>query len=574
MSNYFTHQEISELHNESLQYFDEAWKRGRRNERYKQGIHWTEEELRTIKNANRHPYSISLMNHKLNNIISTQRQSRNSIKVTASDEYALHAEIASEILKQKERNEYLQQIESDVFDSGLSVCYGVVEVVPNIVGGEIKAGLRKRDYADVIWDSSARDYNLDDALFVAIGETYRRSDFERKYGRVSASYDPIFAHSFYRDDNGSGLRGGSETIRVVNHYMKTSSSEFLLLFNDYENYSNLKEGVFGGKFKSNKDAYLKLRELQLPYLFRDKELPLHEIIPTDCQTVTKYILTGNEIIDIIDLPLTRLPIAVYRPFHFENKFWSLADLLTEPQVFLDRIFMQIDYSFGRDVKNVYQGNLHALAESETPETALKKAEKTGGIIWTRTGEEVFRPLKMSGVNPQYFQIASIMQGFIEDLAGGRSFHGLADYSNESGKAILAKQKQGMLAAGLVLDNLKRWKCSLGEKLLEAVLAYEGDDAVTGAAKQINVEADLGSSLPSAEDLQTMDYEIVVSEAPLSSDEKAEKLDQLLTLNNVFPGSVPIDVILNYMNLESGDKDKILNNQKNIEQTKVGGINGN
>ncbi len=234
--------------------------------------------------------------------------------------------------------------------------------------------------------------------------------------------------------------------------------------------------------------------------------------------------------------------------------------------------MQIDYSFGRDVKNVYQGNVHALAESETPETALRKAEKTGGIIWTRTGEEVFRPLKVSGVNPQYFQIASIMQGFIEDLAGGRSFHGLADYSNESGKAILAKQKQGLLAAGLVLDNLKRWKCSLGEKLLEAVLIYEGDDAVAAATRQIMGEVVLGDNLPSAESILMMDHEIVVTEAPLSSDEKSEKLEQLVSLNNIYPGSVPIEVVLNYVNLETGDKDKIIKNYNN-SNTITGGNNG-
>lgn len=73
---------------------------------------------------------------------------------------------------------------------------------------------------------------------------------------------------------------------------------------------------------------------------------------------------------------------------------------------------------------------------------------------------------------------------------------------------------------------------------------------------------MGDTLPSAEDIKLMDYEIVVSEAPLSSDEKAEKLDQLISLNNVYPGSVPIDVVLNYMNLEQGDKEKIINNYGN------------
>lgn len=572
MGSYYTHKEITELHNESLASFDKIWDRGKRNERYKQGIHWTDEELRAIKAANRHPYSISLMNHKLNNIISTQRQTRTSLKVTASEENEFESTIATEILKRKERTEDLQQVESDLFDAGLSVCFGAAEVMPSIKNGEIKVTVKKRDYLDIFWDSSARDYNLEDALFIAVGENFRREDVERKYGRISSSYDPVFNHSFYREENGGGFRAGGDVVRLINHFTKVEVPEYLLLFNDYQNHFTLRSGVYAGKFETRAAAEKELRRLHLPYLENNLDVPVHEILPVTSERVTKYILTGGEIIDVIDLPLSSIPITVYRPFHFENKFWSLADLLSEPQIFLDRVFMQIDYSFGRDVKNVYQGNVHALAESETPETALRKAEKTGGIIWTRTGEEVFRPLKVSGVNPQYFQIASIMQGFIEDLAGGRSFHGLADYSNESGKAILAKQKQGLLAAGLVLDNLKRWKCSMGEKLLEAVLIYEGDDAVAAASRQITGEVGLGSNLPSAEAILMLDHEIVVTDAPLSSDEKSEKLEQLISLNNIYPGSVPIDVVLNYMNLETGDKDLIIKNYNNTN-TITGGNNG-
>lgn len=565
MGNYLTHTEITELHLESLPLFEEAWKRGRRNERYKQGSHWTREELDVIREQARHPYSISLMNHKINNILSTQRQSRTSVMVSAPEEYGTHAAIATEILRNKERTGDLPRLESDIFDSGLSVCYGVAEVLPEAPGGEVKATVRSRDYLDVFWDSSARDYHLNDALFIAVGETFQRESVERKYGKVSSYGHPLFTHSFYRDENGSSLRGGKETVRLINHYTKSRVKEYLLLFNDHRGLAGLPNGVYAGKFPTHHEAEKAVRELNVIYLQRDIEVPLNEIIPVEGERITKYILTGGEIVDVIELPLATMPVAVYRPFQFGNRFWSLADLLVEPQIFLDRVFMQIDYSLGRDVKNVYQGNLHALADSETPDTALRKAERTGGIIWTRTGEEVFRPLKVSGVNPQYFQLAAVMQGFIEDLAGGRSFHGMSEYSNESGKAILAKQKQGMLAAGLVLDNLRRWKCSLGEKLLEATLQYEGEEAVKAAARRVKPETGNGGGLPSAEEILMMDREIVVTEAPLSSDEKAEKLEQLISLNGIYPGSVPLEVVLNYMNLDKAEREDIINNYNRQEQ---------
>lgn len=565
MGNYLTHAEITELHLEALPIFEEAWKRGRRNERYKQGNHWTPEELGSIREQSRHPYSISLMNHKINNILSTQRQSRTSVMVTAQDEYGTHAAIATAILKNKERTEDIPRLESDIFDSGLSVCYGVAEVMPLAPGGEVKATVKSRDYLDVFWDSGARDYNLNDALFIAVGETFQRESVERKYGKISSYGHPLFTNSFYRDENSTSLRGGKDTVRLINHFARATVREYILLFNDHRNLASLHNGVYAGKFRTRHEAEKAVRELNSLYLERDLEVPMSEIVPVEGERITKYIITGGEIVDIIELPLTTMPVAIYRPFQFGNRFWSLADLLVEPQIFLDRVFMQIDYSLGRDVKNVYQGNVHALAESETPETALRKAERTGGIIWTRTGEEVFRPLKVSGVNPQYFQLAAVMQGFIEDLAGGRSFHGMSEYSNESGKAILAKQKQGMLAAGLVLDNLRRWKCSLGEKLLEATLQYEGEEAVATAARQVKGEAGDGGGLPSAEEIIMMDREIVVTEAPLGSDEKADKLEQLISINNIYPGSVPLEVVLNYLNLERAEREEIITNYYKQEQ---------
>ncbi|MBK7865914.1 MAG: hypothetical protein IPJ75_02335 [Ignavibacteriales bacterium] len=105
-----------------------------------------------------------------------------------------------------------------------------------------------------------------------------------------------------------------------------------------------------------------------------------------------------------------------------------------------------------------------------------------------------------------------------------------------------------------------------------MLIYEGDDAVKAASRQVTGEVVLGDNLPSAESIMMLDHEIVVTDAPLSSDEKSEKLEQLISLNNIYPGSVPIDVVLNYMNLETGDKDKIIKNFNNTNQT-TGGNNG-
>ena len=98
----------------------------------------------------------------------------------------------------------------------------------------------------------------------------------------------------------------------------------------------------------------------------------------------------------------------------------------------------------------------------TFEKAKAIIEQTGGVVPANSSEAIMQAVKSQGLNPQWLQIASIMQGLMEDFAGGRSFSGLGDESGESGRAINLKKQQGALVAFLMLDNLARWKQAMGE----------------------------------------------------------------------------------------------------------------
>ena len=128
-------------------------------------------------------------------------------------------------------------------------------------------------------------------------------------------------------------------------------------------------------------------------------------------------------------------------------------------------------------------NVNALAESETPESAIRKAGKTGGVIQTNTNELAIQAVPSKGINPQWIQIVTIMQSFIEDFAGGRSFQALGEGAAESGRAINLKKQQGALVAALMLDNLSRWKQSIGELALWMISEFDT------AERQMKIQGD-------------------------------------------------------------------------------------
>jgi hypothetical protein len=253
--------------------------------------------------------------------------------------------------------------------------------------------------------------------------------------------------------------------------------------------------------------------------------------------------------------LPSFPIKIFKCFHFEDDFWSFMDMLKSPQIFMDRLFSQMDYTFGTDIKNVYQLNVNALAEGVTPEQATTIIKKTGGVVPTQSNEPAIQAIQSKGINPQWMQVAQIMQQFVEDFAGGRSFQGLSEGSGESGKAINLKKQQGTLVAFLMLDNLSRWKKSMGELALwmikefdtaERQIKIQGDELSpemlellqnNGIFSPSSINQDQGfvsvnqGGIPFLKDAE---FELVVSEASLTSSEKEFKFFSMLEAGRSMP----------------------------------------
>ena len=551
--------EIHEMHAEAIPHFRERLTTASRNERYKKGEHWTTEEAEILSSQNRQPYAIPLLSNKINTVLAMQRQNRTSFKVVATSDPddELKAEAATILLSQKEKEAGLKYLESEVFDAGISINFGAAEICTE--GGKVT--IRTINHKNLIWDPFARDYLLNDARFMAKVKYLHRHQIESQYGKLpSSDYASLFGEYIHGRLPGVD---GSQIMPIMTHYQRTSKEQYAILMH----------GVCTGVFHTKQDA-----EQEMAHRIQAGEIEHSSIrvIPTSREVIERYLLTGNEVLEYESIPFDTYPICVYRSFHFGTSHWTLADLLYHPQLFLDRIIMQIDHSFGRDVKNVFQGNIHTLAEGETPETAKMKAEQTGGIIWTRSNDEVFRPLRQSGVNPQYMQMAGIMQSYLEDLSGGRSFHGLHDAAGESGKAILAKQQQGQMVASLFLDNLNRWKRELGKRLFERIIHHESDtctvkvlgDDLTDHVRNAMQEQMLyipsrfhpGSGyvkIPNLKEyFRDASLELLVTEAPMNESLRAEKFDRLLELHKAFPGSVPLPLFLEYLDTDYTVREQI------------------
>ncbi len=538
--------DLEYLHDQGIQYFTEKWESGVENERFQKGKHWDESQEQKIRSQDRQPYSMAAMATKLNIIKSTQKQARTQFRVESrvdpNDEYkAIFGTLA---LRDVERNSNFKFLESEVFDSGLAIKYGAAEAYVDYSKLEPRILLKKLSYRDVVWDINSIDFDpWEDGLFIAKREAMYRYQLANEYGDIVneiAENEGNFgrpSESYYISKNPDG-KAEFDILYKFTHYQKVIRTYYHVIFPDTMKLLGLENQIVG-KYKDKKEAEKKLRELNAVYLANGLDME-GSIEDKDEEAVDKYVFADSRILEYEETDLPSAPIKIFKCFHFEDDFWSFMDMLKSPQMFMDRLFSQIDYTFGTDIKNVYQLNVNALAENETPESASRKAQQTGGVIRTNSNEEILRAVQSKGINPQWMEVATIMQQFIEDFAGGRSFQGLSEGSGESGKAINLKKQQGTLVAALMLDNLTRWKKALGEIALYLIQTYdtfERQIKVQGAEltpemiqalgqyytpSQISPDSGYVTMNKGIPFLKDADFELTITEAALTETERDAK----------------------------------------------------
>jgi hypothetical protein len=456
--------------------FLKDWEDGSQNERMWLGKNISEEDERDIVSQGRQPLSIPVMRTKLTNVCGEQRKRRTSFKIEASvdpnDE--IKAELAQLQVKAVERRSNFKYLESDLFESGLGIKYGVSKMGVETENYFKRVVVRGVHYKDFVWDRNSIKYDInEDAMWCAEVEKMPRTVLEKIEG-INTTDMSIGSTSFEGRETknyyvyGNGRNSDYDILSVYNFYIKTPRQIHCVLFPDSE--SLFGDGVIFEKFRTKKEAERKLRELQTDYILAGYKAE-GEVVPKTELRLDRYKFCYNKIIDYEETELEFFPYNLFRAIHFEGKFISMMDFLKDPQHVIDRMWMQIDFSIGKSLKNFFVAVKNMIDEPE--ENFVKKMNITGGIGWVKSlREEAIKEVSGKGANPQWFSVIDMMVGYLEDLMGGKNFQGLDAGANQSGRSVIAQSQEGQKLTIPLFDNLSRWKESVGKNILWWLEHYE------------------------------------------------------------------------------------------------------
>jgi len=478
--------DLCNMINGHLPYFEKLWKSAKENELYMSGENLTEQQRKAYHDKERGHFAQPIVADKLSRVIETQRNNKTSVKTEVSDSFiggdlafpdvAFKHEIKSEIFtmrcKKIEKASKFDQIENQVFTSGIGAKYGVAEVEMKYdYQGNPEINIVKRDYLDCIWDSNARDYDKEDGQFKAHRERVYRLDIRRDYGDKIANAISINESPFGRKAQqnwGMQDKQGKRDYDVIYIYrvwVKMIRTTYHLIF-----------GVDDFKCTSRFQAEQLERLKKLPFILQNKPIPQSDIVEHPDYAYDYYETTFNQILKYEETDLESFPLTVYQSYFFEDKIWCLADLLKPNNKLMDKLISQIDYSIGTDIKNGWELVTSWVDKGISLEEAIRKVKAGEPLPVIRPG--ALNPIKQHGINPQWMEIIALIRSFEDQYTGGDLYSGVQHgKGKESAGAVAMKLKQQELVAMLPIGNLKYWKRNIFTKVVWFVKQYDTSHSI-------------------------------------------------------------------------------------------------
>lgn len=449
------------------------WDIADENARFRRGKHWTEDEEKTIKEANRIPYNIPVLESKLNTLISQQMQTPYDIIAlprTQDDEVA--AEVKNAIFKYVRDTNDLTYLLSEWFGDAMVKKYGVLKRVIDTtedVQGEVR--IEKVIYNQFLWDTNCKKFNIARyANWVCEVMWFTRDELLSLFPdkkdlimKLPETADNTSTYkNWYRNDR------GTELIRVLKWGQRKFKKSWKTTYNDGNVDYLDEEPTIEDKYSTEEFQKFAEQGVTMPTDTLEQE---NEYI--------EYTLFTADIPEALDEYTEQTNVFRYHVnfcINDDGEISCFVDMIKDAQRFLDRLLTQIDTSIGKLIKNSYEINWDALhTDDQNKWTELSKQLVTGGAVLRRRGnEKIINAIDGNQTPPELFTMFTMIMQILDDMAGGRNYQGLQESAGESGKAILARQEQGFLMAYLFLYNLGRALKGLGEGINEDINELYGN----------------------------------------------------------------------------------------------------
>jgi len=526
------------------------------------GEQWDEADIAALDDQGRPALTINTILPTVNTVIGEQSTRRADVEFKPRG--AGMQEVADTLTKlymQISDNNKLDWIESQVFSDGLIQDRGWFDVridFSDHIHGEVR--ITQKDPLDIIIDPDAKEY--DPKTWNEIFETKWMSidDIEEIYGQEKADKLRIIA------EVGSTL--GSDSIEYEEErYGDTYSGEYA---SDYPN--NPEEARAVRSIRVVERQHYKLKECMFytdPVTGDQREVPYdwgkrkREKFADDfglylvTKTVKKvrWTVTADTVVLFDDWsPYSSFTLVPYFPYWRRGKPFGMVRNLISPQEQLNKISSQELHIVNTTANSgwvVESGSLTGMTADDLEEHGAE----TGLVLEFNRGSTPPSKIPPNQIPTGLDRISQKAAANIKTISGISDAMLGTDSPEVSGIAIQAKQNRGVLMIQVPLDNLKKTRHYLAEKILNLVQSYYTEERII----QITDEADpykqrtplvVNQMTPEGRivnDLTLGEYDVIINDAPARDNFDEVQFAEAIELRKAGV-PVPNDLIVEYSHL--------------------------
>jgi hypothetical protein len=374
----------------------------------------------------------------------------------------------------------------------------------------------------VVWDPLAFEPTGKDARYCFIVDEMSRKDFEAAWPDAQSSDLTV-------DQAGWST---TDTVRVTEYWVMKETPALLAMT----------EGGRTVRAKKSGEGYTDEAGMPVAVAVSRRGEPL--VRKSKVRSACRYLITGNAVLEgPYELPISRLPVFRVQGWEVTVKSrrvrWGLVRFAKDPQRLMN---------YWRSVS----AELLAMAPKaqwiapgatvEGREQDFRDAHRSGDplLIYNDSQQPPQR------VDPPAFPAAVLQEAQLnaQDMKDVTGLHdaSLGAQSNEtSGRAILARDRQGDVATFIYPDNLKSTIAECGRVTNELIpLVYDTARTVRvlGEDESVNLQRINDPTDPEALDIANGRYDVVVDTGPSYTTRRVEAAETMMEFLRTFPQAAP------------------------------------
>lgn len=527
------------------------------------GEQWDEADIAALDDQGRPALTINTILPTINTVIGEQSTRRADVQFKPRGSGVQEtADVLTKLFLQIADNNKLDWVESQVFSDGLIQDRGWFDIridFSDHIKGEVR--ITQKDPLDILIDPDAKEY--DPRTWKEIFETKWMSidDIEELYGEDKADKLRVIA------EVGSTL--GSDSIEYEEErYGDTYSGEYS---SDYPN--NPEEARALRSIRVVERQHYKLKDCmfyvdpvtgdkrEIPYSWDEKKYKKFAddfglyIIKKQVKKV-RWTVTADTVVLFDDWsPYTSFTLVPYFPYWRRGKPFGMVRNLLSPQEQLNKISSQELHIVNTTANSgwiVESGSLTGMTADDLEEHGAE----TGLVLEYNRGSTPPGKIPPNQIPTGLDRISQKAALNIKTISGISDAMLGTDSAEVSGIAIQAKQNRGVLMIQVPLDNLRKTRHYLAEKVLELVQHYYTEERIIQITDENNpmkpsVPVVVNQVTPEGRivnDLTLGEYEVIISTMPSRDTFEDTQFAQAIELRKVGV-PIPDDLIVEYSQLQ-------------------------